>query len=120
MGERKTVAMSGPGVLSSDSSATVELERRDPPYRVTQALQVLGSFFLYFNTWGVVSSFGSYQSYYEGALLKEASSFQISTIGSVQSFLMVFLGFVAGPVFDKGYLSLLLRTGSILIFVGTM
>lgn len=69
---------------------------------------------------GIVSSFGSYQSYYEDTILTEASSFQVSSIGSVQSFLMVFLGFVAGPVFDQGYFSHLLRTGSILIFVGTM
>ncbi|KAG8167391.1 hypothetical protein KVR01_003080 [Diaporthe batatas] len=33
---------------------------------------------------------------------------------------MVFLGFIAGPVFDKGHLTLLLRTGSILILAGTI
>lgn len=53
MGEKHDVVESGPGVLSSDSSATVELERKGPPNGGSKAwLQVLGAFFLYFNTWG--------------------------------------------------------------------
>lgn len=69
---------------------------------------------------GIVSSFGSYQIYYEGSVLSTASSFQISTIGSIQSFLMVFLGFIAGPIYDKGYFSHLLGLGSLLIVIGTI
>lgn len=69
---------------------------------------------------GIVSSFGTYESYYEESVLRNSGSFQISTIGSVQSFLMVFLGFVAGPIFDKGYFSYLLRLGSIMILAGTI
>lgn len=53
MGEKHDVVESGPGVLSSDSSATVELERKGPPNGGSKAwLQILGAFFLYFNTWG--------------------------------------------------------------------
>lgn len=33
---------------------------------------------------------------------------------------MVFLGFIAGPVFDRGHFSHLLKSGSILILVGTI
>lgn len=33
---------------------------------------------------------------------------------------MVFLGFIAGPLFDQGHFSHLLKGGSILILVGTI
>lgn len=121
MAEKDVFSENGQGVLSSDSSATVELDLKGPPDGgLTAWLQILGAFFLYFNTWGVVSSFGSYQSHYEDSILAKNGSFQISTIGSVQSFLMVFMGFVAGPIFDNGYFSYLLRLGSLLVLVGTI
>ncbi|KAG7127279.1 MFS-type transporter dbaD like protein [Verticillium longisporum] len=83
-------------------------------------LQVLGAFFIYFNTWGLISSFGSFQAFYEKDLLRHHTPFEISTIGSLQSFLMVFLGFVAGPVYDLGYSRQQLRLGSLLIVLGTV
>ncbi|KAF6806654.1 monocarboxylate [Colletotrichum sojae] len=83
-------------------------------------MQVLGSFFIYFNTWGLVASFGTFQAYYEANLLSQHSPFAISTVGSLQSFLMVFLGFVAGPVFDLGYARHLLWAGTLLIVVGVV
>lgn len=33
---------------------------------------------------------------------------------------MVFLGFIAGPIFDQGHFSHLLKSGSILILAGTI
>lgn len=33
---------------------------------------------------------------------------------------MVFLGFLAGPIFDRGYFKLLVRGGSLLILLGTI
>lgn len=38
----------------------------------------------------------------------------------MQSFVMVFLGFFSGPLFDKGHFRLLLRSGSLLIVSGTI
>lgn len=67
-----------------------------------------------------MSSYGSYQSWYEESILSTSSSFQVSTIGAIQSFFMVFLGFLAGPVFDKGYFNGLVRSGSLLIILGTI
>ncbi|KAG7141032.1 MFS-type transporter dbaD like protein [Verticillium longisporum] len=83
-------------------------------------LQVLGAFFIYFNTWGLISSFGSFQASFEKDLLRYHTPFEISTIGSLQSFLMVFLGFVAGPVYDLGYSRQQLWLGSLLIVLGTV
>ncbi|KAF7189815.1 MFS-type transporter dbaD [Pseudocercospora fuligena] len=82
--------------------------------------QVVGAFCWYFNTWGLLASYGSFQSYYEEDLLRSNSSFQISTIGSLQSFLLVFLGFLAGPLYDAGYSRHLLSCGTLLIVVGTI
>lgn len=67
---------------------------------------------------GIVSSYGSYQTYYEKSILSTSSSFQVSSIGAVQSFFMVFLGIVAGPIFDRGYFKHLLRGGTLLILLG--
>ncbi|CAH0040467.1 unnamed protein product [Clonostachys solani] len=83
-------------------------------------MQVVGSFCLYFNTWGLISSYGTFQTIYETGPLKGHSHFQISVIGSLQSFLMVFLGLVTGPIYDAGYFHHLLGIGSVLIVVGTV
>ncbi|KUI60826.1 Riboflavin transporter MCH5 [Cytospora mali] len=121
MVEKDVVGENRQGVLSSDSSATIKLDVKGLPNGGLKAwLQILGAFFLYFNTWGMVSSFGSYESDYEDSILANSGSFQISTIGSVQSFLMVFMGFIAGPIFDKGFFSYLLRIGTLLVLVGTI
>lgn len=69
---------------------------------------------------GLVSSYGSFQTIYENGVLREHTPFQISVIGSVQIFLMVFLGLVVGPVYDAGYFHHLLAVGSLLIFAGTL
>lgn len=69
---------------------------------------------------GLLSSFGTFQSFYEEEILQSKSSFQISIIGSLQSFLLVFLGFLAGPLYDAGYSRHLLSCGSVLIVGGTI
>ncbi|KAI8189702.1 Aspyridones efflux protein apdF [Colletotrichum sp. SAR 10_86] len=90
-----------------------------PPNGGLQAwLHILGSFLLYFNTWGLISSFGAFQAYYASDILRDNTAFQISTIGSLQNFLMVFLGFIIGPIFDLGYSRYLLIIGSLLVLVG--
>lgn len=69
---------------------------------------------------GLLSSFGSFQAFYETELLASSSSFPISTIGSLQSFLLVFLGFLVGPLYDVAYSRHLLAAGSTLIVIGTV
>lgn len=100
---------------SADASA-----RTIPNGGVHAWLQVVGAFFVYFNTWGLLSAYGAFQAFYETNLLRNHTPFQISTIGSLQSFLLVFLGFLAGPIYDAGYFRPLLGAGSLLIFVGTI
>jgi len=83
-------------------------------------LQVLGSFLLFMNGWGIVVSFGAYQAFYEGALLSHKSSSDISWIGTTQAFLLIILGVFAGPLFDLGYMRTLLWLGTFLIVFGMM
>lgn len=83
-------------------------------------LQVAAGFVLFFNTWGMISSFSVFQTYYESGELFEASSANISWIGSIQCFLLQLTGLVAGPIYDRGYLRLLLVTGSFMIIFGLM
>ncbi|KAI3325975.1 monocarboxylate permease-like protein, mch4 [Xylariaceae sp. AK1471] len=81
-------------------------------------LQVAAGFVLFFNTWGILSSFGVFQSYYESGDLFVTSSSNISWIGSIQSFLLQLTGLVAGPLYDRGYLRALLITGMALVLLG--
>jgi hypothetical protein len=92
-----------------------------PPDGGLQAwLQVIGGFMLFFNTWGLLNTFGVYQTYYESGALFQSSSSDISWIGSVQAFCLLVVGFVTGPLFDKGYLRVLLLVGSFGIVFGHM
>lgn len=83
-------------------------------------LQVLCSFFVFFNTWGIINAFGIYQAYYETGLLSSSTPSEISWIGSISAFLLMLVGSVAGPIYDKGYVHELLGVGSFLIVLGQM
>ena len=61
-----------------------------------------------------------FQTYYEEGQLFTASSSNIAWIGAIQAFLLLFIGSISGPIFDRGYLRLLLAVGSILTILGYM
>lgn len=94
----------------------------DPPPNggLTAWLQVLGCFMLFFNTFGILNTFGVFQTYYESGDLFTASSSDISWIGSLQSFLLLLTCFLSGPIFDRGMLRLLLLVGSFGVVFGFM
>ncbi|RDL36934.1 uncharacterized protein BP5553_04367 [Venustampulla echinocandica] len=88
-------------------------------------LQCAGSFVLFFNSWGlnradafIINNLGVYQNFYEHSFLHKKSSSDISWIGSIQAFLLIFCGVAAGPLYDHGYLRALIMTGSFLVVVG--
>lgn len=83
-------------------------------------LQVLACFFVLMNTWGIVNTFGAYQTYYEMHLLRSRSPSAISWIGSIQASLLFFVSVVTGPIFDAGHTRVLLGVGSFLVILGTM
>lgn len=69
---------------------------------------------------GLVNSFGVFQTYYESSLLTSKSSSDISWIGTFQAFLLVSLGLVAGPLFDRGYVRQMIVFGSFFTVLGLM
>jgi MFS family permease len=68
------------------------------------------------NTWGFVNSFGVFQTYYVSTLNKSPSD--ISWVGSMQVFLLFFIGTFTGRLTDAGYFRPLLAVGSILGVLG--
>ncbi|RAO69471.1 uncharacterized protein BHQ10_005483 [Talaromyces amestolkiae] len=97
------------------SSKPVDISSEPPDGGLTAWLQVLGAFLLFFNSWGLVNSFGVFQSYYESNLIASHSSSSIAWIGTVQGFLLFIIGVIVGPIFDKGYLRSLVAIGSFLV-----
>jgi MFS family permease len=87
---------------------------------LTAWLQVAAGFVLFFNSWGMINTFAVFQTYYESGELFKASSSEISWIGSIQCFLLQLTGLIAGPIYDRGHLRLLLITGSFLVVFGLM
>lgn len=69
---------------------------------------------------GILNTYGAYQSYYESGELFTESSSTISWIGSLQSFLLLLVGTLTGPVYDAGYIYHLLWAGSFIITFGQM
>lgn len=61
-------------------------------------LQVLGGFFVLFNTWGILNTFGAYQTYYKSGDLFVESSSAVSWIGSIQAFMVQLFGLLSGPL----------------------
>ncbi|KAI0473466.1 major facilitator superfamily domain-containing protein [Xylariaceae sp. FL0804] len=70
------------------------------------------------DTFGVINSFGVFQTYYETQLLRGRSSSDISWIGSLQGSLLTLLGIISGPLYDAGYIFTLTATGTFLIVFG--
>ncbi|PNS15737.1 hypothetical protein CAC42_4189 [Sphaceloma murrayae] len=107
--------------LKSSAPATSVNDASSIPDGGLQAwLQVLGSFFLFFNHWGIINTFGVYQTYYMATLLPEYTPAAISWIGSVQSFLLGFVGPLMGPIYDAGYFRILILVGSFMVVFGHM
>ncbi|KAJ5797808.1 uncharacterized protein N7503_007104 [Penicillium pulvis] len=83
-------------------------------------LHVAGGFMLFFNTWGILNAFGVFQTYYESGALFTRSSSDISWIGAIQATMLLMVGFITGPIYDRGNLRLLLIIGSFGIVFGHM
>jgi MFS family permease/aryl carrier-like protein len=88
-----------------------------PDGGATAWLQVLASFLINLNNWGLVNSFGVFQAYYETNLLSSHSAATIAWIGTIQGALLLIIGVFSGPLFDKGYFRVILvGAGITLVF----
>ncbi|KAL3496378.1 major facilitator superfamily domain-containing protein [Aspergillus germanicus] len=83
-------------------------------------LQVVGTLFILFNIWGLAFAFGSFQSYYVLDFLPTVSTSAISWVGTIQSWLLIIGGLIAGPLFDMGYYRSMIVVGSFLSVFGIM
>ncbi|KAI0881348.1 MFS general substrate transporter [Annulohypoxylon maeteangense] len=81
-------------------------------------LQVFGAFVIMITTWGLINSFGVYQTYYETDLLRTNTSSDISWIGSLQGALLMIGGIISGPFFDAGHFHALTISGLFLVIFG--
>ena len=67
---------------------------------------------------GVINTFGVFQSYHVETLGRSPSD--ISWIGSIEIFLLFFVGALAGRLTDAGYFHHMMVLGSFLVVIGTM
>ena len=92
-----------------------------PPNKGLKAwLQILGSFLIEFNTWGLIYTFGVFEKFYRERLLHSHSSFSISWVGSIQGALFLMVGVITGRLFDKGYFRIIHITAVLLFFFALM
>lgn len=69
---------------------------------------------------GIINTWGAYQTYYEQNLLEGTSSSSIAWIGSLQSFLLMLIGVITGPLFDAGYFRGLIGFAAFMMPFGLM
>ncbi|RAL08191.1 MCT family MFS transporter [Aspergillus homomorphus CBS 101889] len=119
---KEKVSAESPATTDQNGSHTVtsSLSDDEPPEPTFDTgliswIQVIGSWLLFFNSWGVINTWGAYQTYYEENTLKHMSSSSIAWIGSLQAFLLMLFGVVTGPLFDAGYFRALLGFGTIML-----
>ncbi|KAI0198181.1 MFS general substrate transporter [Astrocystis sublimbata] len=89
-------------------------------YGVHDYLKVVGLFFVYFITLGQVSSFSTYQDYYQETLLPDYTASTISWIGTSQVFLLGIVGILSGAMHDRGYIHEALCPGFVLLILGLL
>lgn len=78
--------------------------------------QVGMGFLLVFNGFGYISSFGLFQAYYATTLNRPSSD--ISWVGSIQIFLLFFIGTISGRAMDAGYFRSLVVSGCSMQLLG--
>ena len=132
----------GSSSLANDNITIASTEASPSPQIPDSGLvawvQCASSFFLFFNGFGMINTFGRlwtvsclwsnlplnhqgvFQNYYEQDLLRTQSSSNISWIGSLQACLLIGVGAFTGPLFDLGYLLSLLLCGTFALVFGMM
>ena len=105
------------GIISRTISHTSTVDPGPPPDGGRKAwTQALVGHIIVLNTWGFINSFGVFQTYYVTALNRPPSD--ISWVGSIQIFLLFFVGAFSGRLTDAGYFKALLVVGTIFYVLG--
>ncbi|PYH67773.1 MFS monocarboxylate transporter [Aspergillus vadensis CBS 113365] len=105
------------GILSKSQSVASWKDPGPPPDGGALAwTQVLVGHLIIMNTWGYMNSFGIFQTYYVDYLNRSDSD--VSWIGSVQVFIVFFIGTFTGRFTDAGYFRPVFVVGTILSVLG--
>ncbi|KAG4302074.1 hypothetical protein PCK1_001633 [Pneumocystis canis] len=96
----------------------VEVKANVPDGGFESWLQVFSSHLIIMISWGVLNSYGVFQTYYKTTLLKTSSISKLSLIGTMLGFIIILTGFFASPAYDRGHTRFLVISGSILIVLG--
>ncbi|KAK4990380.1 hypothetical protein LTR50_002554 [Elasticomyces elasticus] len=116
----ETVGTRPPVLTRTITGRSNASSRRDPGPPPDGGLlawtQAVMAHLVIFSTWGYISSFGLFQSYYEAALGVPPSN--ISWVGSVQVFLLFFIGTFSGRALDAGFFHPVFISGVILQLLG--
>ncbi|KAJ3539234.1 hypothetical protein NM208_g5572 [Fusarium decemcellulare] len=113
----------GPDAPASPSPALESAEPSNQPDSTPYGgerlwLIVLCSHFVVMNTWGFINSFGAIQTYLTESLQRRPS--EISWIGSIQVFLLFFMGTFTGRFTDAGYFGPIFITGIVSMVAGIL
>lgn len=104
--------------LPSDSAMIAEFDHNPPPDGGLRAWsQVLAGHLIVALTWGYASSFGVFQTYYNDTLPESDSD--ISWIGGVQVFVLLFISTLSGRATDAGLARPVVFGGSVIMLIGT-
>ncbi|KAJ7610717.1 MFS general substrate transporter [Mycena polygramma] len=109
----------GSSVQSNASSNIPNEESKPPAWTYPEGgfrawATVLGAFLVQFCGFGYTTSFGVYQDFYTRDYLSQSSSSAISWIGSINTFIVISGGVIAGRLYDRGYFHHLIIGGSLL------
>ncbi|KAH8690264.1 major facilitator superfamily domain-containing protein [Talaromyces proteolyticus] len=110
---------------SHDALASVEnaAPSEKPPVdnsNLESWLTVVAGFCVFVNSWGLLSTYGAFQEYYQTVLLPTVSPSVLSWVGSAQATFIVLIGIVTGPLVDAGYVRPLMIIGCFLTVFGMM
>ncbi|KAH7148862.1 major facilitator superfamily domain-containing protein [Dactylonectria macrodidyma] len=95
-----TSRSSGPGILEVIPGPVVE-ESAIPDGGLRAWLVVFGGFLNFTTSFGLMNSFGVFQTFYARNLLSNEDRSTVAWIGGVQLFMMFIGGLVCGPLFDR-------------------
>ena len=89
-----------------------------PDSGLTAWTQAVAGHLVAFNTWGFLNTFGVFQDYYVTGLTQSYSPSAISWIGSIQTFLIFFVGTFSGRALDAGLFRPVFYAGVLLSLLG--
>lgn len=116
--DRPTGILAGARCRTLSNRASTKSNPGPPPDGGSKAwITVACASLAIMNTWGFINTYGVFQTHYVTSLSRPPSD--ISWIGSIQIFLLFFIGTFTGRLTDAGYFRQVFLLGSTLQVVGT-